>query len=344
MALRRERREIVRNRVVRCRLDLVICPHTLTQRTGSDMSAHSIELQSPEQSPGSTHDFAIRSRDYARIAEVLQYLAQHWQEQPTLGDLAAHAGLSEGHLQRMFCHWVGISPKRFLQHLTLERAKQVLSESRSVLETTFDVGLSSPSRLHDLFVSCEAVTPGEFKTCGKDMTVRFGFHPTPFGECLLLLSERGLCGLSFVVGDDRESAFKEATAGWRRARLVADQDATGGLIPRIFVPADGHRPAHRPLRLYLRGTRFQVQVWQALLKVPAATLISYQQLAEQVGCPRGGARAVGQAVGANPIAVLVPCHRVIRQSAMLGGYRSGLSRKLALLGWEAVAAEGHDRG
>ncbi|MFQ5545363.1 MAG: bifunctional transcriptional activator/DNA repair enzyme AdaA [Acidiferrobacterales bacterium] len=281
-----------------------------------------------------------QSRDYDRIVQALEYVAQHASEQPDLADIASEVGLSEYHFQRLFSRWVGISPKKFLQYLTLSRAKQSLSDSASVLDATYDAGLSSPSRLHDLFVRCEAVTPGEYKRRGQDLTIQYGFHPTPFGECLLMLTERGICGLAFVMEGDREGALAHQLTGWEQAQTVSDQDGTRGAVERIFASHNQPPvPGTSPLRLLLRGTPFQVKVWEALLRVPAGSLTTYESLAHLAGYRGNAARAVGQAIGHNLIAYLIPCHRVIRKTGVIGNYRWGQTRKRALIGWEAARGE-----
>ncbi len=280
-----------------------------------------------------------RARDYARIANALDYVSAHHFEQPELAAIAAEVGLSEYHFQRLFTRWAGVSPKKFLQYVTLEHAKRSLEAAASVLDAAYDAGLSGPGRLHDLFVTCEAVTPGEYKTRGAGLTLRYGFHASPFGECLLLLSERGVSGLSFVVDDDREAALAEQTAGWEAARLEADPEATAPLIERVFGRTGGAPATGPPLKLLLRGTRFQVKVWEALLRVPPGALTTYDRIAERIGSGKGAAQAIGRALGANPIGYLIPCHRVIRASGVIGGYRWGRTRKMALIGWEAARAE-----
>ena len=281
-----------------------------------------------------------QSRDYDRIAQALEYVAQHASEQPDLADIASEVGLSEYHFQRLFSRWVGISPKKFLQYLTLSRAKQSLSDSASVLDATFDAGLSSPSRLHDLFVRCEAVTPGEYKRRGQDLTIQYGFHPTPFGECLLMLTERGICGVSFIVEGDREGGLTHQLIGWEKAQAVSDQDGTRHAVEQIFAPPSRlPAPGTSPLRLLLRGTPFQVKVWEALLRVPAGSLTTYESLARLSGYRGDAARAVGQAVAHNLIAYLIPCHRIIHKTGVIGSYRWGPTRKRALIGWESARGE-----
>lgn len=277
--------------------------------------------------------FAEASTDYGRIEAAIHYLEQNFQEQPSLADVAAHVGLSEYHFQRLFSRWAGTSPKRFLQFLTIQHAKKLLADSQSVLDTAYDAGLSSPSRLHDLFVTHEAVTPGEFKQQGAGLTIQYGFHSSPFGDCLIAITERGICGLSFVEDGDRTAALATLQANWPQAKLLEDQAATRPFIEPIFGLSNGSKRPSLPL--YLKGTNFQIQVWQALLKIPAGTAVSYGDVAQMIGKPKA-ARAVGSAVSQNPIGYLIPCHRVIRQSGELGQYRWGNGRKKAILGWEAV--------
>jgi AraC family transcriptional regulator, regulatory protein of adaptative response / methylated-DNA-[protein]-cysteine methyltransferase len=279
----------------------------------------------------------LSNRDYDRISDALSYLDDHYLEQPGLDEIAAASGLSQFHFQRLFSKWVGLSPKKFLQTLSLEHAKRSLFNDASVLDAAYDAGLSGPGRLHDLFVTCEAVTPGEYKTKGAGVKIRYGYHPSPFGECLLLITERGVCGLGFVVDGDREDAFDHLTAGWREADFEVDDAATGDYMDRIFGGAGGRpRAGGAPLRLILRGSPFQTKVWRALLAVPPGRLTTYQDIAQRIGYPAGAARAVGTANGSNLISYLIPCHRVIRKSGVIGGYRWGRSRKLAMIGWEAA--------
>lgn len=279
------------------------------------------------------HSYAEASADYGRIEAAIHYLEQNFQEQPTLKQVAEHVGLSEYHFQRLFSRWAGTSPKRFLQFLTIQHAKKLLADSQSVLDTTYEAGLSSPSRLHDLFVTHEAITPGEFKQKGAGLTIQYGFHDSPFGECLIALTERGICGLQFVPDGNREAALAELKTSWPQARFVADDEATQPFVDPIFnLSGSGERPS---LPLYLKGTNFQIQVWRALLKIPAGTAVSYGTIAQMIGNPKAS-RAVGSAAGSNPVGYLIPCHRVIRQAGSLGDYRWGSSRKKAILGWEAA--------
>lgn len=266
--------------------------------------------------------------DYAQIERAIHYLETHAAQQPELGEVAAEIGLSEYHFQRLFTRWVGISPKRFLQFLTKEGAKSLLERSISLTETTYEVGLSSPGRLHDLFIATEAVTPGEYKAHGVGMAIRYGIHPTPFGNCLLGTTERGICHLSFVEDNDEAKVLADFRQRWACADLQHAPEQTEPIIGQIF---GSHSPAG--LHLHLRGTNFQIKVWEALLQIPPGHVTHYQDVAAYVGQPTAS-RAVGAAVGNNPIAVLIPCHRVIRRDGGLGGYRYGLTRKKALLGWE----------
>jgi AraC family transcriptional regulator of adaptative response/methylated-DNA-[protein]-cysteine methyltransferase len=276
-------------------------------------------------------DYEQLAEDYRRVEQAIRFLEQNVRRQPSLAEIAAASGLSEFHFQRLFGRWVGISPKRFLQFLTKEYARSLLERSRNLLEASYDAGLSGPSRLHDLFVSCEAVTPGEVRARGEGLTVSWGVHPSPFGKCLLALTERGICGLHFV--EDPNQALESLRRSWPRARLQAAAELTAGYMKRVFPFRPGAVPA--PLHLYVRGTNFQIQVWQALLRIPLGAAVSYEELARFVGLP-GGARAVGNAVGDNPIPFLIPCHRVIRKLGEFGNYGEGPLRKKAILGWEAA--------
>jgi AraC family transcriptional regulator, regulatory protein of adaptative response / methylated-DNA-[protein]-cysteine methyltransferase len=276
-------------------------------------------------------DFHQLSEDYRRIELAIQYLEKHATGQPELSEIASAVGLSEYHFQRIFSRWAGISPKRFLQFLTKEGAKELLAQSEDLLETTYGVGLSSLGRLHDLFVTTEAVTPGEYKSGGSGLTIRYGLHDTPFGKTLIGTTERGICHLGFV-GSSEGNAIDALVADWQQAKMVEDHKATASLVEPIF---DLSQRGNMPLRLHLRGTNFQLKVWEALLRIPPGAVTSYEGLAAQAGRP-GASRAVGTALGRNPIAVLIPCHRVIRKLGEFGNYRYGAARKKALLGWEAA--------
>ena len=280
-----------------------------------------------------THvDFKQSSEDYMRIEQAIVYLESHYKDQPGLEEVAANIGLSEFHFQRLFTRWAGVSPKRFLQYLTKEGAKEMLSRSENLLDTTHQVGLSSLGRLHDLFVSTEAVTPGEYKSRGEGVTIRYGIHLTPFGKCLIGLTERGICHLGFVQTSEGD-ALDNLVADWMEARMIEDYRATASLVGPIFDLKFNTRI--KPLTLHLRGTNFQLKVWEALLKIPVGTVTTYEGIASQIGKP-SATRAVGSAVGHNPIAVLIPCHRVIRKEGEIGKYRYGSLRKKALLAREFV--------
>lgn len=269
--------------------------------------------------------------DYERIEKAILFLQDHVYDQPTLEEVAEHLHLSPYHFQRLFKRWAGISPKRFLQFLTLDYAKQLLRETRNNLETTYRAGLSSPSRLHDLFVSVDAVTPGEYKALGFGLEIFFGVHDSPFGNCLVAVTERGVCGLSFLDAEGPQAAVDSLHWQWPKAVLNENLEKTEWVIRRVFEPLREDAPS--PLPLLLKGTNFQIKVWEALLSIPTGSLTSYQDLARAIGKPTAS-RAVGSAVGANPIAYLIPCHRVIRSTGAFGNYRYGAARKKAILLWE----------
>jgi len=275
----------------------------------------------------------VRSEDYARIEKAILFLEENYRHQPELREIAANVHLSEFHFQRLFRRWAGISPKRFIQFLTLEHAKRLLGESHSVLDATYDAGLSSPGRLHDLFVNIEAMTPGEFKAAGAGVAIHYGFHPSPFGECLLAVTERGICGLGFVGAGGRARALRDFQERWPEARLEPSSRVTVPYLDSIFRRANGNRRS--PLTLVLEGTNFQIKVWEALLRVPMGAVTSYEDLAAKLSMPRA-ARAVGAAVGKNPIAFLIPCHRVIHKAGVIGHYHWGAARKKAMLAWESA--------
>lgn len=275
------------------------------------------------------------SEDYNRIAQAIAFMRQHHLSQPDLATVAQHIGLSEYHFQRLFTQWAGISPKRFLQYLTIEYAKSKISQTKSLLELTLDVGLSSPGRLHDLFVNLEAMSPGEFKTGGAGLLIRYGIHNTLFGKSLIATTARGICNIYFLDTTDEQTAEQILRLEWSKAEIIYDPQSTQPLYDLIFNSATFRD--QKPLTLLVKGTNFQIQVWRALLKVPFGGMTTYQTVAEMIGCPTA-TRAVGNAVGKNPIGYLIPCHRVIRESGELGGYRWGLERKTIILGWEASHA------
>lgn len=283
------------------------------------------------------------ARDYARIEKAIRFIEARRREQPGLEEVAAAIHLSPYHVQRLFTRWAGVSPKRFMGFLTMEHAKAMLESSESVLDAALEAGLSGPGRLHDLFVTFEAATPGEYKRAGRGLEIRYGFHAGPFGEFLIARTARGVCGLAFVTDRGRAAAVEDLRARWPSASLRRDQAGTQAQARAAF-PAWGPGPeaAGRSGRLALRvrGTNFQIKVWQALLRIPAGRLASYAAVARAIGRPTA-ARAVGGALAANPIAFLIPCHRVIRAAGGLDvDYRWGAARKRAILGWEAARTAG----
>jgi AraC family transcriptional regulator of adaptative response/methylated-DNA-[protein]-cysteine methyltransferase len=279
--------------------------------------------------------FSQAAMDYARIERALRFLNTHYLRRPTLDEIAAHIHLSPFHFERLFQRWAGTSPKRFLQYLAKEHAKALLQDSRSLLDAAFESGLSGTGRLHDLFVSCEAVTPGEYKRRGEGVTIEYGFHHTPFGECLLAKTERGICALRFLSAPSKRAALRGLRDEWPAAGFVENDGETGEICGRIFSGAA--KDVSTPFHLYLRGTNFQLKVWQALLTIPSGRLAKYGDLAAKIGAP-SASRAVGTALGRNPVAYLIPCHRVIRSLGVMGDYRWGHERKQAMIGWEAVQA------
>ena len=282
------------------------------------------------------NDASELSQHYQLIEHAIEYIEANVQHQPELDEIASAVGLSEYHFQRLFTRWAGISPKRFMQYLTKEHAKELLARSENLLETTHQVGLSSLGRLHDLFINTEAVTPGEFKSHGEGVTIRYGLHATPYGKCLLGATERGICHLSFVQNSEGRS-IDNLEEAWKQARMIEDYSTTAPLAARIFDGPYSNPVPKTPLSLHLRGTNFQIKVWEALLNIPVGGVTTYGQIAMQIGHPNA-MRAVGTAVGHNPVAVLVPCHRVIRKDGEFGNYRYGAARKMALLAKEFITS------
>jgi AraC family transcriptional regulator of adaptative response/methylated-DNA-[protein]-cysteine methyltransferase len=274
------------------------------------------------------------SADYERVRRIIAYISERWREQPSLDDIAAHVGLSTTHVHHLFRRWAGLSPKAFLQAITLDNAKALLAQSASVLDATYEVGLSGPARLHDLFVTHEAMTPGHYKAGGAGLTLSYGYHPSPFGEAILVATDRGLAGIGFVDDGDRAAALADMRRRWPKADYREDEAATAPLARRVFDPTRWQ--AEQPLRVVLIGTDFEVRVWQTLLRIPLGRATTYSDVAHRIGKP-SACRAVGAAVGKNPISFVVPCHRVLGRSGALTGYHWGLTRKQAILGWEAGA-------
>ncbi|WP_426008086.1 bifunctional transcriptional activator/DNA repair enzyme AdaA [Aeromonas salmonicida] len=273
--------------------------------------------------------------DYARIADAIRFIASQVERQPTLDEIAAHVHLSPFHFQRLFSRWAGVTPKRYLQVLTMERAKVLLQESRPLLEVADTLGLSSGSRLYDHFVQLEAVTPGEYKQRGAGLVIDHGVHDTPFGQAFVALTPRGVCNFSFLDDQAPQAPLAALAHNWPEAELREATSRTQGVIHTMF---DGSKTPDRPISLHVSGTNFQISVWRALLQIPPAKVVSYAQVASAVGNPKA-ARAVGLAVGANPVALMIPCHRVIQQNGKLGGYHWGETRKQAIHAWEAARYE-----
>ncbi|MBI4912539.1 MAG: bifunctional helix-turn-helix domain-containing protein/methylated-DNA--[protein]-cysteine S-methyltransferase [Acidobacteria bacterium] len=268
--------------------------------------------------------------DYSKVERALHFIAANRQEQPSLHEVSAEVGLSEFHFQRLFQRWAGVSPKRFLQYLTLQEAKRLLHESRSVLETSLEVGYSSSSRLHDLFVAIEKMTPGEYSQQASGLTIHWGIAETPFGPAIFAALDRGLCGMEFVGEDGTDAAVQRLRMRWPRAEFVPSQSVAERYANLLSMRLKGNLA---PLGLVLKGTPFQLQAWEALLKIPHGQVISYGDLAKLSGTP-SASRAIGAAVGHNPIAVFIPCHRVIQSSGGFGQYHWGCTRKMAIIGYE----------
>jgi AraC family transcriptional regulator of adaptative response/methylated-DNA-[protein]-cysteine methyltransferase len=271
-------------------------------------------------------------RDYDSVRRAIAFISEHWRAQPDIEAMADAAGVTPDELHHLFRRWAGLTPKAFMQALTLDHAKGLLRDSASVLDAALDSGLSGPSRLHDLFVTHEAMSPGEWKTGGAGMTLQYGFHPSPFGTAIVIASGRGLAGLAFADPGQEQTALADMLRRWPNATYVRDHDGTVGLAQRIF-DTRMWRP-DQPLRVVLIGTDFEVRVWEALLKIPMGCATTYSDVAANISSPKAS-RAVGAAVGRNPVSFVVPCHRVLGKSGALTGYHWGITRKQAMLGWEA---------
>ncbi|HYM37208.1 MAG TPA: methylated-DNA--[protein]-cysteine S-methyltransferase [Nitrospiraceae bacterium] len=279
-----------------------------------------------------------QDHDYRRIEKAIRFIEGNVRRQPRLADIARHVGMSEFHFQRIFSRWAGVSPKKFLQFLTAAHARNLLKQSRSVLDAAYDLGLSGGARLHDLTVTLYGMTPGEIKAEGSTLTIRYGVHPTPFGRCFIATTPRGICALHFIGPGRNGRQLDDLRGAWPGAKLAKDQAGTAELVRRIFGGVVRRPASEKGLALFVRGTPFQVKVWDALLRIPEGRVTSYQDLARRVG-RAAASRAVGSAVGGNPVAYLIPCHRVIRGTGAIGEYRWGSPRKKALLGWEAARQE-----
>jgi AraC family transcriptional regulator of adaptative response/methylated-DNA-[protein]-cysteine methyltransferase len=280
---------------------------------------------------------STRSADYRIVRQVIEYVMEHWRDQPSLETIAAATGMEATGLQKLFTRWAGLSPKAFLQAVTLDHARALLEQSATVLDTTYEVGLSGPGRLHDLFVTHEAVTPGAYRARGEGLTIRYGYHPSPFGTALILVTERGLAGLAFADEGEEQASLADMMRRWPKAAYLEDQAATAPFARRIFDPRQW-RP-ETPLKIVLIGSDFEVRVWETLLTMPFGSATTYSDVARRIDRP-SAARAVGAAVGRNPVSFVVPCHRVLGRSGSLTGYHWGLTRKRAILGWEAGIAAG----
>ncbi|KPF46203.1 bifunctional helix-turn-helix domain-containing protein/methylated-DNA--[protein]-cysteine S-methyltransferase [Rhizobium sp. AAP43] len=278
-------------------------------------------------------DITPEGSDYETVRQVIEMLTLDYQSQPSLDDIAERLGQSPTQLQKTFTRWAGLSPKAFLQAVTLDHAKRLLGrEELPLLETSLELGLSGPGRLHDLFVTHEAMSPGEWKARGAGLTIRYGYHPSPFGLSLVMITDRGLAGLAFAETGGEAACFDDMARRWPNAKYVEDSEATASYAARVFHPE--RWSAEEPLRVVLIGSDFQIRVWQSLLGIPLGRAVTYSDIAQKIGQPTAS-RAVGAAVGRNPISFVVPCHRALGKSGALTGYHWGLTRKRAMLGWEA---------
>ena len=271
--------------------------------------------------------------DYQRVERAIEFIEENFRRQPSLDDISGFIALSPFHTQRLFKRWAGISPKRFIQFLTIEYAKRVLDDSGSLFDAAYESGLSGTGRLHDLFVTFDAVTPGEYKKKGEDLVIQYGIHSCPFGRCMIGVTERGICWLSFFGEEGPERSLAELSGQWEGAVLRESSSATAGYVDRIFDPEASH--SGDPLALFLKGTNFQIKVWEALLRLPPGGLFTYEFVAASIDAP-GATRAVASAIGRNPVSYIIPCHRVLRKSGEMSGYRWGPARKKAIIAWEAA--------
>lgn len=276
--------------------------------------------------------------NYIRIAKAIEYINQNFKEQPSLSKIAEHIHLSQAHFQRIFTEWAGISPKKFLQYISLEHAKAILKNHKenSVLDATFHTGLSSTSRLHDLFIQIEGMSPAEYKNGGASLQINYSFSETVFGSIIIASTVKGICFMAFT--EDHENAFTQLQAQFPHAKFVQQEDALQKQAISVFQLNHGDLSK---IKLHLKGTEFQLKVWESLLKIPMGELTTYGEIAKGIGNDKA-ARAVGTAIGSNPVAFLIPCHRVIQSSGHFGGYMWGTTRKTAIIGWEG--AKTHELG
>lgn len=279
-----------------------------------------------------TNDITPQCPDYEAVRRVIEKISLDYRDQPSLDELAREVGETPTSLQKLFTRWAGLSPKGFLQAVTLDHARRLLDQGLPLLETAYELGMSGPGRLHDLFVTHEAMSPGDYKTRGAGLVIRYGFHVSPFGVALVMVTDRGLAGLSFNDAGKERAAFEDMAGRWPNATYVEDMAATAPYASRIFDPKAWRHD--QPLRVVMIGSDFQIRVWEALLKIPMGAARTYSAIASEIGAPKAS-RAVGAAVGANPISFVVPCHRALGKSGQLTGYHWGLTRKRAILGWEA---------
>lgn len=279
------------------------------------------------------------TEDYEQIAQAIAFIRDNAVLQPSLEQIASHVGLSSWHFQRKFRAWVGVSPKRFLEFLTVQHAKELLDKSASVLDAALDLGLSGPGRLHDQFVSIEAVTPGQYKQLGSGLEICYGIHPSPFGLMFLALTDKGICELAFGSMEVLDREVKDMERRWPAARVSHAPQHTAPTAGRLFSSSSREQAGYEAgFQLFVKGTNFQVNVWRALLRIPEGALVSYKQLAQMTANP-SAIRATASAVGANPVSYLIPCHRILRTSGELGGYHWGVERKRALIAWDSARAE-----
>src|ERR1700741_3473084 len=288
-------------------------------------------MLSPDRNP--SFEPQVAASDYDIVRRAIGFISQEWRKQPEIESIAHAVGVTPTELHHLFRRWSGLTPKAFLQAITLDRARTLLRSSASVLDAAYEVGLSGPGRLHDLFVTHEAMSPGEWKSGGEGLSVAYGFHPSPFGSALVMTTERGLAGLAFADPGEEDAALDDMRGRWTKARYGEDKERTGAIARRIFDPTLW-RP-ERPLRVVLIGTDFEVRVWETLLGIPMGRATTYSDIAAKLGKPKAS-RAVGAAVGKNPVSFVVPCHRVMGKSGDVTGYYWGLTRKRAMLGWEAA--------
>jgi AraC family transcriptional regulator of adaptative response/methylated-DNA-[protein]-cysteine methyltransferase len=285
-------------------------------------------------------DITPKGDDYDLVRKTIERISLDYRAQPSLEDIASDIGVAPGRLQKTFSRWAGLTPKAFLQAVTLDHARRLLGhEGLPLLDASYELGLSGPGRLHDLFVTHEAMSPGDFKTGGTGLQISYGFHPSPFGTAVVMATGRGLCGLAFADPGEEQAALDDMIRRWPGARLAQDQDATASYVGRIFSPEQWS--ADQPLRIVMIGTDFQVRVWEALLRIPLGQASTYSDVARAIGKP-SASRAVGAAVGRNPISFVVPCHRALGKSGALTGYHWGITRKRAMLGWETGCVQSGD--